>query len=69
MATYYTSENIKSWGKLITDEQIDALRIEAGEAGDDRMIELCRAAKAGDELARGRCYVALADAAAQADSE
>ena len=52
----------------ITRAQIEALRTEAGEAGDPDMVETCNRALAGDEDARRECLASIADAAAQADS-
>lgn len=49
----------------ITDDQIEALAIEAGDAGDDAQVELCRKALAGNESARERCAQAIAAARAQ----
>lgn len=61
----------------ITDAQIEALQIEAGAAGDDAMIEICRialgemddqgaAAMTRDE-ARATCARVIADARAMRD--
>lgn len=49
----------------VTDDQIEALGVEAGNAGDDKQVELCRRALAGDERARERCADIIADAKAQ----
>lgn len=51
----------------ITDEQIEALRTEAGEHGDLAQVELCDAALGGDEAARARCERAIRAAQAMAD--
>ena len=51
----------------ITDEQIEALRAEAGEAGDPVMIEICDNALAGDDFARAACAEVIADAQAMYD--
>lgn len=50
----------------ITDEQIEQLKIEAGQAGDDAQIALCVRALDGDEAARSACVEAIRDAEAQA---
>lgn len=47
----------------ITDEQIEALRYEAGIAGDAEQVRICRAALAGDEDARRECAEVIAEAA------
>ncbi len=52
--------------KPITDEEIDALCVEAGAAGDTAMIETCRRAKDGDGAALVSVARALNDAAANA---
>lgn len=52
---------------MVTNEQIEALEIEAGEAGDAAQVELCRAALDGNEVARAKCERAIADAQAQAE--
>jgi hypothetical protein len=49
----------------VTDDQIKALRIEAGAAGDARMIVICIQALDGDIKARAKCARVIADAAAQ----
>lgn len=51
----------------ILDEQIRALRSEAGQFGDTEMFHLCTAALAGDESARQECADAIADAASMQD--
>lgn len=43
----------------ITDEQIEALRDEAGQAGDLEQVSLCREALNGDEQARKACEQAI----------
>jgi hypothetical protein len=50
-----------------TDSDIEALKIEAGEAGDASMVELCAAALNGDKQAWAACESVLADAMAQCD--
>jgi hypothetical protein len=49
----------------VTDDQIKALRIEAGAAGDARMIVICIQALDGDIKARAKCARVIAEAAAQ----
>lgn len=51
----------------ITDEQIRALRTEAGAAGDEEMVILCTDALDGDEAARTICEITIAAARAQQD--
>lgn len=51
----------------ITTAQIETLRTEAGEVGDDRMVATCDRALDGDEKARAACARVIRDAAAQAD--
>jgi hypothetical protein len=48
----------------VTNEQIDALRTEAGTAGDTAQVALCERALAGDEEAREECARVIAEAAA-----
>lgn len=48
----------------VTNEQIDALRTEAGTAGDAAQVALCERALAGDEEAREECARVIAEAAA-----
>lgn len=50
----------------LTDDQITALRIEAGEAGDTAMVDICRAALRGDAAARAEVVRVIRDAEAQA---
>lgn len=52
---------------LVTDEQIEALRDEAGAAGDDAQIAICDSALSGDRAARAECVCVLADAQAMRD--
>jgi len=50
----------------ITDEQIEALRTEAGAAGDLDQVAICdRALLEGDAEARAECARVIADAEAQ----
>ncbi len=51
-----------------TDAQIEALRTEAGAAGDADQVAICDRALDGDSEARELCAKALADAAAQDDT-
>lgn len=48
----------------ITTEQIEALRTEAGAAGDSKQVELCTRALDGDADARRECATVIALAAA-----
>ncbi len=48
-----------------TTEQIEALRSEAGTAGDRKMVAICDRALAGDETAIAECARAIAAARAQ----
>lgn len=45
----------------ITDEQIEALRSEAGSAGDSEMVAICDRALAGDQGEREECARVIAD--------
>jgi hypothetical protein len=47
-------------------ERIEALKIEAGGAGDKEMIAICRRALAGSARARIVCLRVLAEAEAEA---
>ena len=49
----------------ITDEQIIALREEAGNAGDTEMVAICNRAMAGSQRARKECARVITEAAAQ----
>lgn len=49
----------------ITNDQIEALRAEAGEAGDMAQVAICERALAGDMAARVECAHVIADAQAQ----
>lgn len=53
-------------GADIGDEQIEALRTEAGAASDEKQAALCDQALAGDAAARAACVRAILDARAQA---
>ncbi len=48
-----------------TDEEIMALRTEAGAAGDLEQVEICDRALAGDAEAMAECIAVMADAEAQ----
>ena len=48
----------------ITNEQIEALRAEAGAAGDTAQVAICDRALDGDAVARAECARVIADAAA-----
>ena len=49
----------------ITDDQIDALRTEAGQVGDAAQVAICEQALDGDAAARAECARVIADAQAQ----
>jgi len=49
----------------VTDEQIEALRTEADEAGDIAQADICSTALAGDRSCREQCALAIRDAEAQ----
>lgn len=52
----------------LTDDVIDAIMIDAGEAGDTGTVELCRSAKEnGDGASLATIAGLIADAAAMAD--
>lgn len=51
----------------VSDEQIERLKTEAGEAGDTDQVAVCRRALAGNLDARAECARVVADAAAMAD--
>jgi len=46
----------------ITDEQIEALQIEAGGAGDAEQVAICERALDGDADARGECVDVICEA-------
>jgi hypothetical protein len=46
-------------------ERIEALQIEAGEAGDEKLVATCRRALNGEKQAMETCDRILRDAAAQ----
>lgn len=48
--------------ETITDDQITALRDEAGVAGDLEQVALCEQALAGDDEARLECVQVIRDA-------
>jgi len=52
---------------MITDDQIEDLRIEAGFAGDEEMIKICRRALNGSARARKACERVLEEVAARAN--
>lgn len=52
-----------------SDEQLEALRIEAGAAGDRNTVRDCTAGLDGDALARARCAAVIADAEMRAESD
>lgn len=45
----------------VSDYQIQRLRFEAADAGDERQVEMCDAALDGDDGAREACAAAIAD--------
>lgn len=49
----------------VSREDIAALQVEAGEAGDDAQVQFCIAALAGDRGAWAKCEAAIASARAQ----
>lgn len=49
----------------ITDNQIEAMSIEAGQAGDAAQVAICQRALDGDSAARAECARVIADAQAQ----
>lgn len=55
-------------GNALTTERVDALRREAGQAGDLRMVATCDDALAGDRAALAKCAAVIADAAAMRDA-
>lgn len=61
MTTTMTTET------AITDEQIERLEQEAGNAGDLEQAQLCRRALDGDTAARAECERVIRDAQAMAD--
>ena len=44
---------------VITKQNIEALKNEAGEAGDLKQIELCEAALAGNQAAWAKCEAVI----------
>jgi hypothetical protein len=56
---------MKTTIETITNEQIETLRAEAGQAGDLDQVAVCDAALAGDESARRKCVRVISDAEAQ----
>jgi hypothetical protein len=50
----------------ITTAQIQALKTEAGQAGDSKMVETCKLALDGDEAAIAQCAEVIAYAADRA---
>jgi hypothetical protein len=53
--------------ETVTVEQIEALRDEAGAAGDTEMVAICERAIDGDESAADECAKAIRAAAANED--
>jgi hypothetical protein len=53
--------------ETLTNEQIEALRIDAGTHGDMTLVETCRRAEAGDETARKTVARILAEAERERD--
>lgn len=52
--------------ETITDDQIRALRTEAGQAGDRKMVATCDAALAGSAANRRECALVIAEAESMA---
>lgn len=63
----FAVEDLDAEAPTVTDEQIEALEREAGEAGDLEQAQLCRRALDGDAAARAECASAIHDAQAMAD--
>lgn len=53
--------------ETITDEQIEALKSEARDAGDFEQVTLCDKALAGNAAARAECVRVIRAAEAMAD--
>ena len=53
----------------ITDGQVEALRDEAGAAGDKLQVQLCGRTLDGDATARRMCWQAIEEAKARAGTE
>ena len=54
--------------QILTDTMVQALRAEAGAAGDEAQVGLCDQALAGDRVAQSSCAVAINSARAMDDS-
>lgn len=67
--TNHGAETMTLTADTITDTQINLLRAEAAEAGDEVMVIYCARALAGHLDALEVCAEVLNDAAAQADEE
>lgn len=67
MTNTETTETIRITGETVTDQQIRALRTEAGAAGDMAQVQLCTDALAGVYSARALCAEAITAARAMAD--
>lgn len=52
---------------MISDYQLERLRAEAGEYGDEELVKLCDLALAGDADAREDCEMAIREARAQVE--
>ena len=52
---------------MITDWQIELMRVEAGAAGDTEMVKICRRALNGSARARKECERVLEEAASRAN--
>lgn len=54
---------------MITREQIEQLQQDAGQAGDERQVELCRLALSGNAEALARCESVIGYAQGRSDDE
>ena len=68
MTTIKTTTETKTEIPTVTNSQIRALRLEAGEHLDFDLARLCGAALDGDEGARRKCVAAINAARAQHDT-
>lgn len=63
-AVEYFARTIEAQVEEVSDEQIEQLLQEAGQAGDQKMVEICRWALNGDEQARAQCADVIEEARA-----
>ncbi len=61
---FFVSDHARRAAQAATDEQIRALRAEAGQAGDAAQVALCDHALAGDDAARVACANVIREASA-----